>query len=352
MFPSLSSATLRARFFVILQCSEDLNELDRPNLHREYFRHVVIWVQVYMDDSMDIDGYSALLREKELDECRLSLDALRLSRAALDHIQLDGAETKAAMAACNLLSLCDLVFKEVSNLHKILETEPGNFGTAAITRFTLFTQFLASGSPREQLAYASAVWLITAVLAHYRESPGANDRSRISLIPILRPLGNITDANAMQIVRKIFASSVWWEDAREMLGHLQNSQILQDSVIAPIFWVKGLTNLIYGYDTTYAALAAHLDQRPFTLAGLPSLFQTEFVRCLNWFGNRDRNGRGLLRRSAAAASSRIVGTLDDAKAVILATQYLERTILQFDDLYENLDQTYRALHLLDAEQAL
>ncbi|KAJ7583400.1 hypothetical protein C8J56DRAFT_209168 [Mycena floridula] len=59
-----------------------------------------------------------------------------------------------------------------------------------------------------------------------------------------------------------------------------------------------------------------------------------------------------IERTLSPTLFRLAGILDDGKAVTLAIKNFERFILQFDDLYMDLDQTKKDQHLLDAKEAL
>ncbi|KAJ7575099.1 hypothetical protein C8J56DRAFT_1032754 [Mycena floridula] len=342
-FPSLSSAMIRTKFFVILQCSEDIITLDRHSAFRpEYLCYVLDWIHDLC--FMDNDNYPPILRGKEFEEFKKFLGPGPL------HISPDVPKVTAALASCILTGLCHFLLKEICDLSKPLEMEPLVLFTM-IHRCNKFTSFLTSGSPFEQQAYAAAVWLITIGIVSRHETSVVNDHSSVLishdlLTSLLEPLVNITNADALQTVRKILSSSVWWEDgfiSQVVLNHLQDSQILRDPVIASIYWVKS------SY-ITEDTMASRLEQCPSTLAGLPSTLQNQFIDHMNqWFGNphlpQDEQSR-----SFTAALFRLATTLDDVKAVTHATKHIERFILQVDVLY--VDEWTKVQHFLGAKEAL
>ncbi|KAJ7601191.1 hypothetical protein C8J56DRAFT_814332 [Mycena floridula] len=343
-FPSLSLASNRTKFLTIIQCSQDVISKRNPAFRPEYCRHVLEWVHDL--SFMDNTAYPAILRGKELDEFKRSIDMLKLSPGTRLHIPLDAPKVKAALASCILTGLCDFFFKEINNPSQTLETE-------SIYRCTRFTSFLVSGSPGEQQAYASVVWLITVGLTYQYESSVANELRIYLLTSLLEPLVKITDVNALQTVRKILASTVWWDDvsvSQAVNDGLQNSQIMRDPAIASIYWIKGLPVLFHASSTTDTAIASHLEQRPSTLSGLHSTLQNEYIGCLERFGNADVV---MGRKALAAALFCLAGTLDDVMAVTRAIKLLERFIFQLDILYQNSDQTRKGGEdLLEAKEAL
>ncbi|KAJ7578494.1 hypothetical protein C8J56DRAFT_968122 [Mycena floridula] len=320
---------------------EDLSALDRKLVLRDQgcFRAVWRWVDG------ESNGYSHGELQQSLAAIRLVSDGHRLRSP-------DSPELKAALASCTLMSLCGFLFEEIDNLSQHFDIEM--FSGGAIRRCCELTSFLAQGSSQEQQAYASATWFITDLFERHREKLFATEpwkQPRYFLIPLLQPLVNITDADALQTVRQTLASKVWWEDvltSLTVLDQLKASKILRDPAIASIYWVKGLVNMFYAPDTTEAIIGSHLEQSPFNLTGLASELQNDFAHYISIF----EITKSTSHRQLTAALFRLAGTLDDAKAATEAIKCLEKYIPQFDDLYQDLDQTKKAQYLFDAKEAL
>ncbi|KAJ7578550.1 hypothetical protein C8J56DRAFT_351154 [Mycena floridula] len=340
-FPSLSSTINRTKFLVIIQCSEDISHLSQhPGLRppEDYFHHIRDWVH-------RLCQIDVLIRQgKEFDEFKQCLDLLELSPSRWVQLSLDSPEVKSAMASLALKGLCNFVLEEIASL----SFQTGSIIRDAIYRCVQFTSFLAEGSPQQQQAYAAAVWLITSILETQVASGDPSSDPQYFLTPILEPLVYIIDATALQTVSKSLASRVWWENSDISLsvtGYFGYSAILRDPAIASIYWVKGLYRI-----TSYEfRIASHLQHCPSSLAGLPSILQNEVTSYLKWFGKTEAMA---ILQALAAALFRIAGTLDDAKAATEAMKHLERYIPIFDELYQNLDQTNKAQHLLDAKESL
>ncbi|KAJ7578548.1 hypothetical protein C8J56DRAFT_968310, partial [Mycena floridula] len=345
-FPSLSSTINRTKFLAIIRCSEDISQLNQhPGLRlpEEYFLMTWQWVDILC--YMDVLAWQG----KEFDDFRQCLESIELS-PWVQH-SLDSPEFKTTLAALALKGLCNFVLEEMNSLSG--ETEP--IIRDAIDRCIQLTSFLAHGSSQQQQAYAAAVWLITSLLDQHCKTQAVKDPSDLGpqhlLTPILQPLVNITDVNAVQSVRRTLSSTVWWEDSRIsflVFDYFQGNRILRDPAIASIYWVKGLIPQTY-YPDAIHRIASHLEHCPSSLAGLPPTLQNEVASYLKLFNNPNVM---VILRSLAVALFRIAGTLDDAKAVTQAMKHLEMYIPRFDELYQNLDQTNKVQHLLDAKESL
>ncbi|KAJ7578530.1 hypothetical protein C8J56DRAFT_1170318 [Mycena floridula] len=327
-FPSLSSAINRTKFMVIIQCNEDISQLKQhPGLRLSEEFSGLIWE--WVDELCQID---VLARHgKEFDEFKQCLHLIELSPWVQP--SLDSPEFKTTLAS-----------------------DP-NWIASAIGRCIQLTSFLARGSPQQQQAFAAAVWLITSLCNQHCKTqvasgdPSSEPEPQYFLTRILEPLTYITDAKALQTVRESLASRVWSENRDVYFSvtvYLGYSRILRDPAIASIYWVKGLIALA-PYPDAIDRIASHLEHCPASLAGLPSILQNEVASYLKWF---DHPNATVDWQSLAVALFRIAGTLDDAKAATGAMKHLERYIPRFDELYQNLDQTNKAQHFLDAKESL
>ncbi|KAJ7578509.1 hypothetical protein C8J56DRAFT_968168 [Mycena floridula] len=296
-------------------------------------------------------GYISILRDQGLDlfDFYPTLQALSMSPDAPSLHRLDAPELKAALACCTLIGLCNFVLREPA--HSLQRLETGSFLRPAIQRCNILTSFLAFGSLEERQAYAFAIRLLTAALARHRSIDGLSSdwifKSPLldCFTSLLQPLSYTTDTNALQSVREILTSSVWWEGSTYYLSMPSDFEA-RDPMIAQIYWIKGLFKL-FRPSSDAAAITRHLERCPTSVAGLHPVLQNNIVDYMPRFSPKNS-----YEQSLTVALFRLSGTLDDAKAVTRAIECLEYRISRFDELYYYHDATHNAQHFIDAKEAL